>query len=316
MRFVRVLEWIQKRGAPSFVEIHGAFLHPLVIATSLIYGVVNGSKIVLIFSLCMMGLGTWWLAKELKLSFAPRLWASLMTVVGGEIFGRLNAGNVPLVLSIASASFILPAFLHLQKKPNRRRVVVLAVFLALLWLSGQGYSQLIVVIAYIPIIMLYFIKDTKPRLVLWPRVIQAGLLSLLLVSVLLIPFIHFMGNWQKPLSRELTSLQPLEYSVLNLVIRDRSFFDQQTLSKNPLAWSNINYIGWTPVILAILSLIFLKRSQRKREFYLLYIITALAFLFQVRPHIFGSKTGPLCNNCVSYRWEPAWRCSRWSSSLP
>lgn len=266
-------------GAPSFVEIHGAFLHPLVIWSSLQFGVINGSKIVILASLFLIGLSTWWLAKELGLGLLIRMWASIMMIVGGEIFGRLQTGNVPLVLSIASAGFVLPSIIRLSKAPTKRNIVLVAISLALLVLSGQGYAQILIVLAYFPVILWYIAKPTNNRYVNWKYLFQAGLLGLLLISVLLVPFVHFMGNWQKPVNAELNSLQPLEYSVLNLVIRDKSFFDNQTLAKNPLPWSNINFIGWVPVILLIVGLFFLKRSAWKRELYLFYLIFCLALFF-------------------------------------
>lgn len=266
-------------GSPSFVEVHGAFLHPLVFWSSLQFGVINGSKIVILASLFLIGLSTWWLAKELELGFFIRLWASIIMIAGGEIFGRLQTGNVPLVLSIASAGFVLPSVIRLSKAPTKRNIVIVAISLALLVLSGQGYSQIVVILAYFPVLLWYIVKPFHRRLENWKYLFQACLLGLLLISILLVPFVHFMGNWQKPVNPELNSLQPLEYSVLNLVIRDKSFFDNQTLEKNPLPWSNINYIGWIPIILSIIGLFFLKRSAHKRELYLFYLIFCLALLF-------------------------------------
>ncbi len=75
-------------GSPSFVELHGAFLHPLVILTTLVWGVVNGSKIILLLSFFMVGFGQWWLAKELNVGPIGRLWSGLLVITGGHLFGR------------------------------------------------------------------------------------------------------------------------------------------------------------------------------------------------------------------------------------
>ncbi len=269
-------------GAPSFIELHGAFLHPLVIVSTLLLGVNNGAKVIVLTSLFMVGMGQWWLAREMKLGYLARIWTSLMAIVAGSIFGRLQAGNVPMVLSIASASLVLPAFLHLKKQPNKRTLALMALILTLTWLSGQGYVQLVVILAYLPAVLWYMFKPAKPHFDLWKWAAAALLLSILLVSVLLVPFLHFNGNWQKPFTANLESIQPLGYSILNLVIHDWKFYDNTSLIKTISPWAHINFVGWIPVLLALLGLVFLKESRRKREVIFLFLATILALVFSNR----------------------------------
>jgi hypothetical protein len=156
-------------GSPSFIELHGALLHPLVILTTLLWGVINGSKVILLICFFMIGFGQWWLAKELKLGFWGRMWPSMMAIVGGQISGRLESGNVVIVLSIASASLLLPMFLRFKKEPNARNVVLFAILMALTWLSGQGYIQFMVIVAYFPVFLWYLIEKQKPKFSQWRR---------------------------------------------------------------------------------------------------------------------------------------------------
>ena len=273
-------------GSPSFVELHGAFLHPLVIITTLLWGVINGSKVVVLVSLITVGLGQWWLARELKLSFFPRLWVSLMAIAGGHIFGKLQAGNVVLVLSIACASLILPMVIRLKRDPSKRNVGLLALILAMTWLSGQGYNQLVVLLAYFPAILWYLLQGKGKRFIGWRKLIFASLLSVLLISILVVPFIHFQGNWQKLRSPAMDSVQPLEYSMLNLVIHDWKFFDNTSLDKTLSPWAHINFIGWPAVLLMISCLLFINASIRKRELILMYAAMMLALVFSSRdPYI-------------------------------
>ena len=81
-------------GMPAFAEILGAVLHPLVIFTTLIWGVINGSKIIIIVSMLMSGISMWWFAKELEVRRLSRIWISLFGVVGGYLIGRLESGNI------------------------------------------------------------------------------------------------------------------------------------------------------------------------------------------------------------------------------
>ncbi len=148
-------------GSPSFVELHGAFLHPLVILTTLFWNLVNGSKIVLIICFFMTGVSQWWLAKELNIGFVGRMWSGLLAITGGHLFGRLEAGNVVLVLSIASASLLIPMMIRFKKNPSNRNIVIFAVLFSLTWLAGQGYIQLVVVISFLPIFLWYLLKETS-----------------------------------------------------------------------------------------------------------------------------------------------------------
>ena len=266
-------------GAPAFIELHGAVLHPLVIITTLLWGVVNGSKVVILISLVTVGLSQWWLAKEINLGFVPRVWAGMMAIAGGHVFGRLQAGNVVLVLSIVSASLILPMILRFKKETSAKNTALLAIVLALTWLSGQGYIQLIVIMAVFPAVLWYLAKNTKPSFSKWKPFIFGVLLSIVLISILAVPFLHFQNNWQKFLSTEMDSVQPMGYSVLNLVIHDWKFFDNTSLEKTISPWAHINYIGWLPILLALLGLVFLHNSSRKSELILSYIAAVLVLFF-------------------------------------
>jgi hypothetical protein len=163
---------------------------------------------IVLVSFIIIGFSQWWLAKELRLGFFTSIWVSIMAVVAGSVFGRLQAGNITLVLSVASASCLLPMFIRLRRSPTSRNIALLTLFLALTWLSGQGYIQVVAILAYFPAVLWYLYKKTKPRTESWLAFAIALLLSALIISVLLIPFFHFYGNWQKPGTTELDSIQP------------------------------------------------------------------------------------------------------------
>jgi hypothetical protein len=273
-------------GYPAFTELLGAFLHPLVFITTLLFGVINGSKVIILVCIATIGLGQWWLGREMKLGCVARLWASIMAMIGGHVLGRLQGGDIPLILSIASASLILPVFIRLKKDPSWRRTILAAVVLALTWLSGQGYIQIVVILAYLPTIFLYLLNAEKPKYVVCKKALSAVLLSIVLISILLVPLIHFMGNWQKILANKLDSIQPLGYSLTNLVINDLSFYDTTAFEKTVTPWAHINYIGWLPIFLMVLGSVILVVKKKRRELGFLWLTMALAFVFSSRdPYI-------------------------------
>jgi hypothetical protein len=55
----------------------------------------------------------------------------------------------------------------------------------------------------------------------------------------------------------------LEYVPLNLVIRDLEFLNSSVLSKSPFPHLDAMYIGWVPVLLAMLCLRFARRQDRR-----------------------------------------------------
>ncbi len=282
-------------GAPSFAEVQGAFFHPVVIVSTLIFGVVNGAKMIIVLSMIMIGFGQWWLSKELKLSFFPTIWTSMLAIMSGSIFGKLQAGNVTLVLSLASACLLLPAFVRFRKAPTIRNVALVAIFLALTWLSGQIYIQFIVVIVFLPVTYWYFLKKSKPRTDLWRGLSYAILFSVFLISIQLIPLIHFVRNIQLTGTNALDSIQPLEYTPLNLVIRDWSFYSTNSLSKDLNPWLHINFIGWIPVLLAIIGVYFIRESKNKRDLAYLIGLSVLVLVFSSKEIYLPIKNVGLIN---------------------
>lgn len=266
-------------GSPSFAELHGAFLHPLVILTTLFWNLINGSKILLLICFFMTGFGQWWLARELNIGFVGRMWSGLLAITGGHLFGRLETGNVILVLSIASASLLIPMIIRFKKFPNNRNIVIFALLFSLTWLAGQGYVQLVVTVSFLPVFLWYLYKKSSNLLEKWKPFIKTVILSLILSAVLIIPVIHFSRNIDKVNNVDFADIQPLEYNVLNLVIHDLDFFHIDTLGKNSIAYIHINHIGWIPILLLALSLAFIQNSKIKKELVMLYAIIILVFIF-------------------------------------
>ncbi|MBM3121002.1 MAG: hypothetical protein FJZ97_02295, partial [Chloroflexi bacterium] len=144
-------------GSPAFVDVNGSFLHPLTVLTTVLWGVVNGSKITMLTCLFLAGVAQWWLAKTLKLGVVARLWSSFLAVVGGHLAGRMQNGMLVLVLSTVFASILIPAILNLTLNPTRRSALLLGGLFALVLLSGQGYVQVGVVLGVLPAALVYWI---------------------------------------------------------------------------------------------------------------------------------------------------------------
>lgn len=265
-------------GAPAFAELQGAVLHPLVVFATLVWGGINGTKVILLASLIMAGGAQWWLARVMGLGRLARLWSAAMVVVGGHLIGRMEHGVVGLVLSTAACSLVIAPALDWIKTRRRRSAILLGVSLAGALLSGQFYVQLALFLGVLPALGVYALDAGLPRGRILKGLLFALVLALLLSAVFWVPFLHFSPNFAKDADPDFSSVQPLEYLPLNLVIRDLDFYiGGRTLGRHPYPYLYVNYIGWVPVLLAGVALRFAPRRQR-RQLYTLLLAIALVYL--------------------------------------
>lgn len=261
-------------GNPSFADIHGSMLHPLVILSTMILGVVNGAKITLILSFWFAGIAQWWIAKELKLGQVPRMWSSGIAVVGGHLAGRMELGAFGVVLSTAMASLVFGAILSVVNGKGKRGSVLLGIVLASAFLSGQGYIQVGLVGAFPA--LLIFIFDNKLRLKnVWKYFLLAFIIAGLLAAVFIIPFAHFYPNFVKYTDLEFGVVQPLKFIPLNYVIDSFDFYQNDALNKHPFPHLYTLFIGWIPILLAIYGLTNKKNLSESIKW---FFISSIAFI--------------------------------------
>ena len=307
-------------GMPAFADLLGAVLHPLVILTTLAWGVINGSKIIIIVTLIMSGFSMWWFAKELGVRRLSRIWISLFGVAGGYLIGRLESGNIVLALSVASASLLFPMVLRLAKQPTNRSVAALAILMALTWLSGEGYIQLGVVLAWFPAFLWLLYEAGQKKQQKWIAFGKSLLISGLLCGLLIVPSAHFLHSSDKDSCPDLPDLQPMRYLPLNLVIGDSALMGQTFLGMDTFPYSHINFIDWTPIIFAVIAGFFVLQHKNKKVYGAIYLSSLLAMVFSSReiyvfliPHLpFLTK---LCSmsDCSSLIVPPILVMAAWGS---
>ncbi len=264
-------------GAPYFVDPHGSMLHPLVIFTTLGWGVQNGAKLALAGAFILAGLAQWWLAFILGLGRPARLWSSLMAAAGGHLAVRMELGAFGVVLSLVMCALVLPPLILLLRTTSRRSAVLLGIFLALAILAGQGYMQIGLLMSTIPAaVFLVPVWDREYLKRLFSRILLAGLIAILLSAPFLVPMLHFMPQFDKEMDRDFGSAQSFEYIPLNLVIRDPDFLRNDSLAKLPYPHLNGNYIGWLTVLLALYTFSTKLNSEHRRTAYFLLISAVLA----------------------------------------
>jgi len=266
-------------GAPSFVDLHSSWLHPISSITTILFGVFNGGKITFIASLFMAGIAQWWLGKVLKVGGIARLWGALLVVAGGHLAGRLELGSIPLAVSTAACSLVIPPALALALNGGKKNAIALGITLGLAALSGQGYLQVGLIISVVPALLYLLVNNTPEGLKInpvWKEFMAAGVLAAMISAVLLVPLIHLSPALTKYTDPSFSTVQPLQFAPLNLVIDDQGFFTAEVLGKIAYPYLYVNYIGWIPVIFALIGVLLATRHLRKL---LIGIGIALTFVY-------------------------------------
>lgn len=284
----------QRGGYPAFADIQGSMLHPIVIFTTLAFGVVNGAKITLVISFWLAGVAQWWIARELNLSWLPRIWSAGIAIAGGHLAGRMDLGVYGVVLSTATTSLAIAALIRLAKSNNRRNAVLLGVVTASAIVSGQGYMQ-VGLICVIPVYLFFYLGKENLKST-WSNYIIAALTAFLLSAPFLVPFLHFSPNISKWFDPKFVSAQPISYFVLNLVIDDPRYFFSGIMDKFPYPYLYTLYIGWVPVLLFIFALHRISIKDRKIILFMIAVIiieflAATAILLKFFAGIFPSLAG-------------------------
>jgi hypothetical protein len=267
-------------GFPALANVYAAVIHPVTMVTTLIWGVVNGSKMIVVLSLIFAGLAQWWLAAELHVGWLARLWSALLAVVGGHLAGKLDLGVVDLVLSTALSSFVFPAVLMLRHRQDWRSTVVLALVVASSILAGQGYVQIFLLLTLPAFGFLLLGPDWKLS-PLWKKYAAAAGLAVMIGATLILPVVHNGWNIHKELNPSFSTVQPLKFSLLNFVVDDFEYFTTDALGKAGIPSLYINFIGWLPLILGIFAVGAARDVDRRHVFYLAASATIIIALVDV-----------------------------------
>jgi hypothetical protein len=283
-------------GAPAFADLQGSMLYPPAIILTLLVGTLNGAKLTIIAGLIMGGCAQWWLTKVMGFGRLPRLYTGLIAIVGGQLAGRMELGTYGLLLSTAACSLILAPGVALGLTGQRRYSILLGVTIGLALLSGQGYMQVGLVLGILPAFLVFLVRRETRLKNLWKEYLLAGAIAALIAGIFLIPMIHFYPNVSKPTDPLFSIAQPLKFVPLNQLIDDPSFYETTALKPTPYPYLYINFLGWVPILLAIIAWRSIPRSKFKlMAFFLVSIILvyllASADILKVLERIFPMFAG-------------------------
>lgn len=289
----------QRGGYPAFADIQGSMLHPVVILSTLLFGVVNGVKITLIISLWLAGLAQWWIARELELGWVPGMWSAGIAMAGGHLSSRMELGIPGLVLATATTSLVFAALIRLAKRQRRKDAVLLGVCTASAIVSGQGYIQ-VGLLAILPLYALFFWGNENLKRT-WNNYLITALTALLLAAPFLVPLLHFSPNIVKDFDPQFKTAQPITYFVLNLVIDDLRYYYSNVMMKYPYPHLYALYIGWVPILLFIHSL---RGSLLNFGRILWFMIAAIILEFLIGSAVLLKLLVPIWTTVAGVRHSP------------
>lgn len=278
-------------GSPALADPFGSTLHPLVMITTLLFGIVNGVKIATIITLWIAGIAQWLIAYILDTRSVVRLWSSTLAIVGGHLIGKLELGAFGILLSTTMASLTLAAIFYLKKTNSKRAMFLLAITITMLLLSGHGYMQ-VGVLSWMPVFFFLLFNQKGQKANRQKKFIIAVLLGFLLAGLLIVPFLQIAPHLQKWADNNFDIAQPIEYIPINLIVHDWEYYTTRIIGKPPFPYLTNIYIGWIPVLLAILTLYFVNKKYKPFLFTLYSCIFLSLFLASAIPFRWVAKIFP------------------------
>lgn len=265
-------------GSPAFADLFPSSLHPLVIFTTLGFGVVNGSKVALLGIFFMAGFAQWWLARVIGLGTIARMWSAMMAVAAGNLAGRMQMGWFGVALGTAAAAMVFPPLVQVALTGSRHAALLLGLMLAFAAFAGQGYMQFGLLLL-LPCTLILLPWGKLELALVARRYGLAVLVAALVGAPLFLPFIRFYFEYSKAADVNLSGIQALAFIPLSFVVRDPDFYKSEILRMLPYPALYVNYIGLTPMVLALVGVRMARGAKEMRVTIFLLLVAFLAIFF-------------------------------------
>jgi hypothetical protein len=293
-------------GMPVFADPYGAFQHPLVMITTLLFGPLHAANITLAVAIFVLGFSGYLFCTTYQLHRIVRVWITVTMIYGGLIAGRIVVGSISLPLSLSFATFSFVYFLVWANNPTRKNAILLSIIVSMLLVSGQGYMQIAFVMTLIPMsIYLYALK--KPNA--WAQVPW----MIALVSALIAPFLLTFGansaSFGKDTDITLSSMQHIGFIMLNFIVDNLDFYNTPILGRAAAPYLYSNFIGYPIVLGAFVSVILavIQHPFVNKLIALIYVISSSVVVIlvlasgDVQHWIIGFNIAPLTQFVIGLR---------------
>jgi hypothetical protein len=253
-------------GMPLLGSPYFAVLDPLVILPLGIYGPIDGPKVAIVISVALAGVGQYWLGRTLGHTHLVAAVAGVIGMAAGTLVARLSSGFAfELGIQHGWIAAVIGASVRLLNAPSRHGVVITAVCLAMLFLSGTPY-YLVVIVAVLSVLtaarvaVLWFKRCTRPArtrdiVSCLGAMGAAALLAILLVAVQAVPLLALSSHVAKPNDLDLLGTQPPLITLLSFAISELTFWDNGAFDASNFGWRvHYSYIGATVLAFGLLAI--------------------------------------------------------------
>lgn len=250
--------------------------NPFVSFPMFLLGVNNGAKIAAAIAFALAGVGMWTLMNVLNTRGPARLWCGATYMLAGGMPAHLWGGHFQLAIGLAWVPWCFAGILYALEKRTRWSIALAALSPALLFLTGNLYIPLYVLIGLVILFVTYVSTSWETNAV-WKQVqvfIIAGIFALGLIAIQLLPEWSARSYIAKDVDPHLTESQTASRLLTNYLIGDPEYYGQTSLGNLRLVQENYNYIGVMPFVL----LLFLAPAARRRRHIILVFVVYFALM--------------------------------------
>lgn len=249
----------------------------------------------------ILGFGTFYFIKSLRLSNEAALLASLSFTFASGVISRVI--HTQIIATIAYLPLLLLLTQKFFQSKNPLLLILTGLTLALQIFYGHQPTVFISLIGFFGFFLFKIVTEVKPRQVF------SGLLALFAVSLIGVSLaaVHLIPGWQVfSLSGRNAGITPSESKEYPFHPGELAYFLQPTPIGTPslgnydspypdpgIFWENTAYIGLLGLTLAALAILFLARSRKEIPFFgLLLVVAVILALGKFTPFFFLLRIPP------------------------
>ncbi len=178
-------------GAPAFANPQSMYLFPL----DLLYLVLPldiATNLVVLLNVVLAGLAMFLLSRRIFKRWAAALFCALAYMLSYRYLAMIHAGWLPKMSMYALTPLLFWACVRLLERPDRRRVVLLAIVVALALLQGDMQQLYYSGLGCLVYVVIRVARVTPPlRIRACLSLIVAGVLGVMLAAPALLPRLEF-----------------------------------------------------------------------------------------------------------------------------
>ncbi len=125
-------------------------------------GIMDGNNVALFLAILLAAYGAWWLARNLGMGPAGRVWCACVYAFAGQPAIRFNSGELLLVFGFAWIPWTLAALIKAVETRRKKYVLLSVISLALLYFSGNIYYAVFILV-FIGLLALVYIPETPKK---------------------------------------------------------------------------------------------------------------------------------------------------------